>query len=144
MLNKLAIGLSALLPALLGPHSYIEPRLLRRHPVASRRAQPEWRDPDSGYLRRTLTPSTAAQPLQLHEARLPAGGRITLENAAGQSVIHQQIWILAGRLEIRVGAEVCDLREGDCMAMRLETPASIHNPGRQEARWLLAFPGVSR
>jgi transcriptional regulator with XRE-family HTH domain len=138
VLNKLAIGLDVNLSALFGPASYAEPRLGLRHPIASRRAQPEWRDPDAGYLRRTLTPTTAAQTLQLHEARLPAGARITFEAVHGNTEIQQQIWMLAGQLDLHIGGQTSYLREGDCMAMHLDSPLSIHNTGKKEARYLLA------
>lgn len=139
VLNKLAIGLDTALPALFGPSAYTEPRLNLRHPVTSRRAQQEWRDPESGYLRRTLTPSTAAQSLQLNDVRLPAGARVTFENTHGNALVHQQIWMLAGQVEIRLGEQICHLREGDCMAMSLDSPFTLHNSGKKEARYLAAW-----
>lgn len=115
-----------------------EPRLRRRHPVAARRAQAEWHDPDSGHLRRTLTPCSALQPLQLSEATLPAGASIIMDALSAQAQVHQQLWLLAGRLDVRIGLEISHLREGDCMAMQLEAPLRIHNPGHQIARYLMA------
>jgi transcriptional regulator with XRE-family HTH domain len=139
VLNKLSIGLGTLLPNLFGPESYAEPRLQQRDPVASRKTQPEWRDPDSGYVRRTLTPSTAVQPLQLSEIHFPPGARVTFENAFGDAKVVQQIWMLDGSLELRLGKEVTALKSGDCMAMTLDRPITFHNPGRKDARYLVAI-----
>lgn len=138
VLNKLAIGLGVLLPTLLGPGDYREPRLNLRHPVASRKAQGTWQDPDTGYSRRTLTPSTASTALQLSEIHFPAGARVTFENAFGDASVQQQVWMLEGQMDIRLGDEIAHLRSGDCMAMTLDTPISFHNPGAKDARYLVA------
>jgi len=139
VLNKLSIGLGTLLPNLFGPESYAEPRLQQRDPVASRKTQPEWRDPDSGYLRRTLTPATATQPMQLSEIHFPPGARVTFENAFGDAKVVQQVWMLDGSLELRLGKELAALKSGDCMAMTLDRPVTFHNPGKRAARYLVAI-----
>ena len=139
VLNKLSIGLGTLLPNLFGPESYAEPRLQQRDPVVSRKAQPEWSDPDSGYRRRTLTPATAGQPLQLSEIHFPPGARVTFENAFGDAKVLQQIWMLDGSLELRLGKELSQLKSGDCIAMTLDRPITFHNPGKKDARYLVAI-----
>ncbi len=144
VLNKLAIGLGVLLPTLLGPGDYREPRLNLRHPVASRKAQGTWQDPDTGYSRRTLTPSTADAPLQLSEIHFPAGARVTFENAFGEAKVHQQVWMLDGQMDIRLGDETAHLRSGDCMAMTLDSPITFHNPGAKDARYLVAITRSGR
>lgn len=144
VLNKLATGLGVLLPTLLGPGDYREPRLNLRHPVVSRKAQATWQDPETGYSRRTLTPSTADAPLQLSEIHFPAGARVTFENAFGEVKVHQQVWLLEGQMDIRLGEEIAHLRSGDCMAMTLEAPITFHNPGAKDARYLVAVTRSGR
>ena len=41
------------------------------HPVTRRREQLRWKDPASGYQRRTLTPPGVSQPMQLSEIEFP-------------------------------------------------------------------------
>jgi transcriptional regulator with XRE-family HTH domain len=144
VLNKLATGLGVLLPTLIGPGDYREPRLNLRHPVASRKSQATWQDPDTGYARRALTPSTAIAPLQLSEIQFPAGARVTFENAFGDAKVHQQIWMLGGQMDIRLGDEVAHLSSGDCMAMSLDSPITFHNPGAKDARYLVAITRSGR
>lgn len=144
VLNKLAIGLGVLLPNLFGPTGYTEPRLNLRHPVAARRAQPEWRDPATGYRRRTLTPETSGQPLQLSEVHFPAGAGVTFDNQFGKAVVKQQIWLLEGRMDIELGGQLANLRAGDCMAMTLDAPIRFHNPGSRTARYLVAIIGPAQ
>lgn len=52
--------------------------------------------------------------------------------------MHQQIWMLAGQMEIRLGKQIANLRSGDCMSMTLEAPITFHNNGEKDARYLLA------
>ncbi len=144
VLNKLATGLGVPLPALLGPADYTEPRLNLRNPVASRRAQVTWRDEATGYTRRTLTPATAAVPLELSEVRVPAGARVTLELASIDARAHRQVWMLEGHLDVRVGDEFAHLRSGDCMAVTVAAPVAFHNPDSKEARYLLAITSGAR
>lgn len=144
VLNKLAIGLGVMLPELFGEHSFADSRLHLRDPVSSRRGQPEWKDPATGYRRRTLTPRTAAQRLQLSEIRFPPHARVTFENAFGEMLVQQQIWMIEGQLELSLGAETTRLAAGDCMAMTLDRPITFQNPGDREARYLVALIGPAR
>jgi transcriptional regulator with XRE-family HTH domain len=140
LLNKLSIGLGVLLPALFGRSSYRATG--KPNPVSTRGEQAEWRDPTTGYLRRTLTPRGATQQqlqLQLHEVRLPAGAHVTFEDAPSPSRIRRQIWLLTGTIRVQLGSDTHHLRVGDCMAMQLDAPITIHNPGRTAARYLLAI-----
>jgi transcriptional regulator with XRE-family HTH domain len=139
VLSKLAIGFGVLLPELFTPSTFAEPRLQQRDPLVTRKGQPEWQDPDSGYKRRTLTPATATQPLQLSEINFPPGARVTFENAFGAALVQQQIWMLEGDMDLRLGKETTHLKAGDCMAMTLDRPITFHNPGSKAARYLVAL-----
>src|SRR4051812_2103502 len=41
-------------------------------PVARRADQPRWRDPESGYVRRNVSPPGVPQPMQIVEVTFPA------------------------------------------------------------------------
>jgi uncharacterized cupin superfamily protein len=51
----------------------------------------------------------------------------------------QQVWMLEGSLELRLGKETSQLKNGDCMAMTLDRPITFHNPGKKDARYLVAI-----
>jgi transcriptional regulator with XRE-family HTH domain len=139
VLNKLSIGLGVLLPALFGSASSSYRIAAPPKTVTTQRDQPEWRDPASGYTRRTLTPSDAVRPLQLSEIRFPAGAHVTFENAFGHKKVHQQIWILEGSMHVQLGRDAHHLKSGDCMVMTLDRPITFHNAGRKAARYLVAI-----
>jgi transcriptional regulator with XRE-family HTH domain len=137
VLNKLAIGLGVLLPTLFGYSVQGPPRPL--HPVARLKDQQRWKDPDSGYQRRTLTPPGVPHNTRLSEIHFPPAARVTFENAFGRNAPQQQIWMLKGEMSITLGDTRRRLAAGDCMAMTLDAPITFHNPGRTMAHYLVAI-----
>ena len=137
VLNKLAIGLGVMLPALFGFAVAGPP--LPLHPVTRRRDQPRWRDPESGYQRRTLTPPAMSQPMQLSEIHFPPGACVTFENAFRPGTVFQQIWMLKGEMSITLGPTHRHLTAGDCMAMVLDQPITFRNPGTSQAHYLVVI-----
>ena len=53
--------------------------------------------------------------------------------------VHQQVWLLEGAMEVRVGQECHRLREGDCLAMNLDHPIMYYNPTRKPARYAVVI-----
>jgi transcriptional regulator with XRE-family HTH domain len=133
VLEKLAASLGVSLAGL------FEAPQVQASPLARRKAQPQWRDPASGYLRRNLSPPGVIAPLQLVEVEFPPGARVAYETGVREQPLHEQVWVLEGRIELRVGEERYRLEAGDCLAMELDRPTAFHNPGRKPARYLVAI-----
>jgi transcriptional regulator with XRE-family HTH domain len=104
-------------------------------PVARRADQPVWRDPGTGYLRRSVSPR-GASPIQIVEVSFPPGARVVFETSRGR-VIHQQLWVLEGTIEFTVEGRAHRLEAGDCLASRLDRPTVFHNPTPRPARYAL-------
>lgn len=104
-------------------------------PLVRRDEQPEWRDPASGYLRRNVSPPDHPSPMRIVEIEFPPGQRVVLEGASAEAVIHQQVWLLDGEMELSFGGQTHRLRAGDCLTMRLAGPMEYRNPTRQPARY---------
>ncbi|MFZ4286424.1 helix-turn-helix domain-containing protein [Variovorax sp. HJSM1_2] len=140
VLDRLATALGVALAALFQDISAEVPSPVSRAPD-----QPVWTDPASGYLRRNLSPAAAAvcSGLQLVEVQFPAGARVALDSAVRDNEVHQQIWLIKGRMQITVGNVLWPLDPGDCLAMRLDQPIVFHNPGKVAARYLVALNTVS-
>ena len=135
LLAKLATGLGVVLSALFEVAAGAG---RGSAPLARRDAQPVWRDPDSGYRRRNVSPDGAGQPMQIVEVDLPAGARVAFDNGLhGGPVIHQQVWLLEGALEVTAGQARHRLDPGDCLAMQLDQPTMFHNPTRGSARYVV-------
>jgi len=120
-------------------------------PLARRQDRSTWRDPQSGYLRRNLSPPNFPSPLQLVEVVLPAGAHVAYETGARDVSVHQQIWVLEGSVEVTCGeaggAERGDtigqvthrLEQDDCLAMQLDAPTAFRNRTRRPARYLVVI-----
>ena len=134
VLDKLAAALGVTLPALFDSPNAAAPD----GPLARREGQPQRRDPASGYVRRNVSPEGVPQPMQITDVQFPAGARVAFEATRGRRV-HQQIWVLEGTMDITVGKERYRLREGDCLAMVLDSPAMFHNPAKKAARYAVVI-----
>lgn len=139
VLEKLATALGLTLAALFDTP---RPRAAAS-PLARAAEQPPWRDPASGYVRRNVSPTGWPLPFQIVDVQFPAGARVTYESAARNPPVHQQVWVLEGRIELSHGEERHRLGEGDCFALQLDRPIGFHNPTRKPARYavVLSVPG---
>lgn len=135
VLDKLAAGLGVSLAALFGGERDDAPA----QPLVKRAQQAEWRDPASGYLRRNLSPPGWPSPLQLVEVDFPPGARVAYDTGGRDSALHQQVWVLDGRVDVRLGDALHELHEGDCLAMRVDQPLIFSNPTAQGARYVVAI-----
>jgi len=129
VLEKLATGLGVTLAAL------FEPSQVAAAPVARLQAQPQWRDPESGYIRRNVTPGGSDWPTQIVEVRFPAGARVAYETAGRRVRVDQQVWVLEGAIDVAVGSDRFQLQSGDCLAFVLDRPVAFHNRARRPARY---------
>lgn len=135
VLEKLATGLGVALASLFeAPRADAAP-----DPLVRRAQQVQWRDPESGYLRRNVSPPHWPSPLQLVEVEFPAGARVAYETGARDVSIHQQVWVLDGRIDVTVGDVHNRLDAGDCLAMRLDRPIVFANPTRRAARYVVTI-----
>jgi len=135
VLNKLADALGVSLPALFSQETGAQ----SPNPLSQRSEQSAWTDPDSGYVRRHLSPQGGASPIELVEVCFPPGESVTFETTTRRIVTHQQIWVLEGEMQITTDQKVWHLQTGDCLALVLGPRIVFHNPTTHAARYLLAL-----
>jgi len=131
VLEKVATGLGVPLAAL-----FDNPEAAAK-PVSRRTDRTAWRDPESGYLRRNISPANFPSPIQVVEVELPAGARIAYETGARDASIFQQIWVQQGSIEVTLGGTTHRLAADDCLAMQLNQPTAFHNRSRKPARYIV-------
>jgi transcriptional regulator with XRE-family HTH domain len=134
VLDKLAASLGVAMASLFDVPAATKPN---NGPVARRAEQAQWRDPASGYLRRVISPPGMQQPVRIIEVLFPPRARVAFEASRRDSHVHQQVWVLEGEIEITSDAERYRLREGDCLAMKLERPKMFYNPTRKTTRYAI-------
>lgn len=140
LLEKLAAGLDITLAAL------FEPPALSADPISRRADQALWRDPESGYVRRNVSPSGDITPIQIVEVVFPPGAHVAYETGARQPPVHHQVWVLEGAIDVTVGDKRYELRGGDCLAFVLDRPTAYRNRTRKPARYavvIVAGAGVT-
>lgn len=135
VLNKLADALGVTLAALFSEES----RGAAELPLARFADQQVWKDSASGYVRRHVSPSGYASPIDLVEVLFPPGKTVAFDNVARNIETHQQVWVLEGEMKITAGESTWHLRTGDCLAMLLGQSVVFHNPTRKPARYALAL-----
>jgi transcriptional regulator with XRE-family HTH domain len=101
-------------------------------------AQTEWKDPESGYRRRVVSPPTPGLRGELVDVRVPAGATVSFD-ASPIAGLEHHLWMLEGTLTLDVEASTFRLRPGDCLRYVLAGPSRFHNPGKREARYLIAM-----
>jgi transcriptional regulator with XRE-family HTH domain len=133
VLEKIAAGLGVSLATLFDDAS------APANPISRGAERTPWRDPQSGYVRRNISPPSFPSPIRLVEVVLPAGARVAYETGARDTSIHQQIWVQQGSVEVTLGRVTYRLGEDDCLAMQLNEPTAFRNRTRKPARYLVVI-----
>ncbi len=103
-------------------------------PLARRADQPTWRDPESHYLRRNVSPPRSGSAVDIVEIEFPPGASVAFDNdrVAGKD---QHIWLIDGIIELTLDDETVRLEAGDCFFMRFGRPVRFRNPSPRPTRY---------
>jgi transcriptional regulator with XRE-family HTH domain len=110
--------------------------------VARSDQQPVWRDPDTGFLRRSLSPPGPG-PLELVWGDMPPGAEITYPAAARSLIADQQLVVVSGKLTIVLDATSHVLEGGDCLRFGPPKQVTLRNPGAARCQYVIALLRVS-
>lgn len=131
VLGKLSGAFGLALSALLALAEKPGDRLRRRQD------QPVWQDPETGYLRRTVSPADPGV-LELIEIELPPNVRVPYP-ATAFAFQRQQILVTRGTLVFQEGATEHRLAAGDCLQLGPPADCSFFNPGLRACKYLVAL-----
>lgn len=110
--------------------------------VARADQQPVWRDPETGFLRRSLSPPGPV-PLELVWGELPPGAEIAYPAASLAFIADQQLVVISGELTIVLGDTVHALGAGDCLRFGPPGDVAFRNPGAARCRYVIAVLRVA-
>jgi len=133
VLEKIATGLGVPLASLFDDASAVA------NPLSRRADRTPWRDPQSGYVRRNISPANFPSPIHLVEVVLPAGATVSYETGARDVTIQQQIWVQEGSIDLTLGNVTYHLAEDDCLAMQLNAPTTFCNHTDKPARYIVVI-----
>src|SRR5438093_4225331 len=100
--------------------------------------QPKWKDPESGYRRRVVSPPAPELRGELVEVHMPAGASVSFD-ASPIAGLEHHLWMLDGSLTLEVDGSRFRLRAGDCLRYLLAGPTRFHGTGKRQARYLVAI-----
>jgi transcriptional regulator with XRE-family HTH domain len=129
LLGKICNGLGITLSVLFAPTQ------APASPLARHADQPTWRDPGTGYLRRTVSPAGTGSPVDIAEVVFPAHASIAFDSQRLVGGADQHVWVLDGTLELVVGEETFRLQRGDCLMTRFDSPVVFRNPTARPVRY---------
>ncbi|MBD9527594.1 helix-turn-helix transcriptional regulator [Paracoccus sp. PAR01] len=92
--------------------------------------QPIWTDPETGYLRRQVSPRSDL-PVELVQISLPAGQEVPMP-ASAYTFIRQLIWVLKGDLVFVEGPLRHELHQGDCLQLGPPSDCIFRNEGDRD------------
>lgn len=105
-------------------------------PLMPQAAQPIWRDPATGFTRRSVSPPATALAGEAIEGRLPAGTIIEYPLSPRPGLEHHLI-LLEGALSVTIEGETHHLAPGDCLRYRLFGASVFCTPPAHSARYFL-------
>jgi transcriptional regulator with XRE-family HTH domain len=133
VLDKLSTALGVTLASL------FEDPQPQASPLVRRNEQLQWKDPQSGYVRRNVSPPHFPSPVQIVEVEFPPGARVAYEATGPDHVLQQQIWVLEGRMEMLLEGGHHRLEAGDCLAMQESQSIVYQNTSDSPARYVVVL-----
>ncbi|MDD7998062.1 helix-turn-helix transcriptional regulator [Kosakonia radicincitans] len=97
--------------------------------------QPVWRDPQSHYLRRHVSPRSDL-PIDLVQIDLPAGSDIPMP-ASSYALARQLIWLQEGELVFVEGDTRHEMKAGDCLELGPPNDCRFINESSAPCRYLV-------
>jgi transcriptional regulator with XRE-family HTH domain len=133
---------AAMLSTLCGQYGWTLSRLMaeaeRGTPsVVRAKEQVTWQDPETGYVRRVLSPPHSDLKGELVEVTLPRGSSVSY-GASYLPGLEHHLWMLEGTLSLEILGKTFRLEKGDCVRYVLTGPSKFVC-GTRHARYVIAL-----
>lgn len=106
-------------------------------PLLASRDQPVWRDPETGYVRRSVSPPADTLAAEVLHCEIPSNTRIDYPAAPRPGLEHHLV-MLDGSLALTVEGETHLLKPADCLRYRLFGPSAFET-GSETAHYMLVI-----
>ncbi|MCO6187414.1 helix-turn-helix domain-containing protein [Rhizobium sp. L1K21] len=104
-------------------------------PLRRRGEQGAWRDPQTGYLRRSVSPNGFNTGVDIIEVELPGKARVSYDPLPTIHNQSQYVWLFEGALEMDANGQTHQMAAGDCLFMTLNQRHVFHNPADHPCRY---------
>lgn len=131
LLGKLSGAFGLSISSLIARAETQQGRLLRAQD------QPTWTDPETGYLRRHVSPQSDL-PVDLVQITLPAGKQVPMP-ASAYAFQRQLIWVLQGELVFIEGDVQHAMHAGDCLELGPPVDCEFRNDSDADCVYAIAL-----
>ncbi|MBL8229598.1 MAG: helix-turn-helix domain-containing protein [Bryobacterales bacterium] len=100
--------------------------------------QIEWKDVDTGYWRRAISPPAPGLRGEMVEVKLPPGCVVSYDAAPVIGLEHH-LWMMQGRLRLTVGGTDFELEPGDCLRYVLKGSSRFEGLGEETVHYVIAM-----
>jgi mannose-6-phosphate isomerase-like protein (cupin superfamily) len=135
VLGKLAEALNVSISQLVGGQAVCTTVIVRESD------QPEYREPQSGFTRRSLSPLYHGRGVDFVRNTLPVG-QSTGPFPSHRSGVEEHLFVQSGEMEITVGDETYSLNSGDFLFYPADQEHTFHNAGQVEAVFFIVIDGT--
>jgi transcriptional regulator with XRE-family HTH domain len=134
---------ATMLSTLCGQYGWTLSRLMaeaENGPLSLVRAKEQvtWKDPETGYVRRVVSPPHPHLKGELVEVSLPVGASVSYEDSPVPGLEHH-LWMLDGALDLEIEGTALRLFKGDCARYVLSGASRFECRGRRPARYLVSL-----
>ena len=108
--------------------------------LARRASAPRWKDPQSGYVRRNISPPNFPSPIRIVEVDFP-GGRAACPTKPARATcgVAQQIWVRQGAIEVTVGKVTHGWPRTTASPCSSTRPVTFRNRTRKAAHYIVVL-----
>jgi hypothetical protein len=106
--------------------------------VVRAKQQVTWKDPETGYVRRIVSPPNPHLKGELVEVTLPVGASITYDVSPLPGLEHH-LWMLCGALHLEIQGTTYQLKKGDCVRYVLSGASRFECRRKRPVRYLIAL-----
>jgi transcriptional regulator with XRE-family HTH domain len=99
--------------------------------------QVTWKDPETGYVRRVVSPPHPHLKGELVEVSMPAGASVSYDVSPVPGLEHH-LWMLDGVLDLDIEGTALRLKKGDCARYVLSGSSRFDCRGKRTARYLIS------
>ncbi len=108
-------------------------------PLARRANQQTWRDPATGYVRRSVSASGTGSRVDIVEVDFPPGAVVRFPQLSGARNQSQHLWLFDGAMAVTAAGRRYDLLAGDCLYMNIGDEHIFENPMATPARYAIVI-----
>ena len=138
VVGRLAEALKVGISTLVGPYPGKRKNSGTAATVIRAGRQPAYRDPETGFVRRSLSPADPGLRIEVARNELPPRGH-SGTFVAHEANVEEHVIVTRGRLRVTLGDQAYQLAEGDVLWFLAGISHQFENPGRGRCEYIIVI-----